>query len=414
MPKIVFKTSQFPVLSETFVTNQVVAAIEMGYDVAILVSKKNESDSSAQAAIIKKYDLLNKTFEVKDQRPKNRIMVYFKALKLAKKRYPSKYLRLFNFFKYGRPGVSGRLFYDLITMHSFLDADIFHVQFGTYAEPLVTFKKGGFLNGKILTTFHGFDVFYAKSTLSKRKKEYKDLFSFGSYFTCNTPFAAGQLTKLGCPQAKLETVPMGVDTNFFKPLPKKKEAAVIRLLSVGTVIILKGHEYGIRAVAELVKKGHKILYTIIGEGEERKNLEQLIKELNLEDQVTLTGAKDQPFIRDALQQADIFLMTSTHDEEGRRETQGIVTAEAQSCGLPVCAFNSGGVPYTIVDGETGLLAAENDYVGMADNIEKLMTDTALRNEMSANARRFVTEKYSLEKMSANMQKIYQKLLETAI
>jgi colanic acid/amylovoran biosynthesis glycosyltransferase len=172
----------------------------------------------------------------------------------------------------------------------------------------------------------------------------------------------------------------------------------------------KGHAYGIKAVSLLVKKGYNISYIIIGEGEEKTNLKNLIKSLNLEKNVVLTGAKDQQFIRDHLQQSDIFLMTSTHDETGRRETQGVVTGEAQACGLPVCAFNSGGVPYTMVDGETGFLSEEKDIKGMADNIEKLIVNQELRKKMSNNARNFVVEHYSLKSSAAKMQNIYQKLL----
>jgi colanic acid/amylovoran biosynthesis glycosyltransferase len=137
---------------------------------------------------------------------------------------------------------------------------------------------------------------------------------------------------------------------------------------------------------------------------------RLIKQLKLEDKVIMTGAMDQQFIRDTLQQADIFLMTSTHDEEGRRETQGVVTGEAQACGLPVVAFNGGGIPYTMIDGKTGFLSEEKDYISMADHVEKLILDPVLRKKMSANARQFVVEHYSLESSAAKMQKIYQKLI----
>ena len=413
MKKIIFKTFHFPDVSETFITNQVVAAIDMGYDVAIIVKKKKDIQESSQSALIKKYDLLAKTFEITDLRPKNWLKVYLKAFRLVGNGYPAKYLRAFNFFKYNKAaGLSGRLFYDLVSIHSFLDADIFHVQFGVYAEPLVRLKKYGLLHGKIITTFHGFDAHFTNHSFQEIKNKYKDLFTFGSKFTYNTPYLADQLKRLKCPTSKLEIVPMGIDTNYFKPLPEKKETNKIKLISVGRLIKWKGHAYGIKVIAELVKKGFKVKYTIVGEGKEQKNLEQLIKNLNLENNVVLIGAKDQQFIRNTMQQSDLFLMTSTHDDKGRRETQGVVTGEAQACGLPVCAFKSGGVPYTMVDGVTGFLSEEDDYMDMAANVEKLITHVELRKKMSANARQFVTEHYSLGNSTAKLQKIYQKLLNS--
>jgi colanic acid/amylovoran biosynthesis glycosyltransferase len=76
----------------------------------------------------------------------------------------------------------------------------------------------------------------------------------------------------------------------------------------------------------------------------------------------------------------------------------------------VCAFNSGGVPYTVVDGETGFLTEENDYEGMADNIEKLIVEPELRKKMSLAARKFVEEHYSLEKSASEMAAVYKMLI----
>ena len=104
-------------------------------------------------------------------------------------------------------------------------------------------------------------------------------------------------------------------------------------------------------------------------------------------------------------------MTSTYDETGRRETQGVVTGEAQACGLPVIAFRSGGVPYTIIEGKTGYLSAENDYKDLANNIEKLILDEKTRHDMGESARHFIDRKYSLKVVSEIWRKQYKMLLE---
>lgn len=412
MKKIVFKTDLFPGNSETFIINQVTGAIKMGYDVSLIVNEKNDVTQSSQQELIKKYKLAEKTFEIKNIRPNNPLNVLFMALKIVlKKRYPAALLKTFNYFKYKKAGLSGRLFYDLISIYPFLNADLFHVQFGIFAEPLVRLKKQGLLKASIVTTFHGFDVHFNSNTYHKRKESYRNLFAVGSFFTCNTKYLANQLIQLGCPPEKLEIIPMGIDISFFKPLNHKKVSDRIHLISVGRLIKFKNHKDGIRAVAELIERGYDVFYTIIGEGKEYKNLKNLINKLGLVDHVLLAGAKSQKFIRDTMQRADIFLMTSVQDETGRRETQGVVTGEAQACGLPVVAFNSGGVPYTMIDGETGFLSEENDYQDMAKNIEKLITNPGLRKQMSEKARQFVTEHYALESSAEKMQMLYQKLLQ---
>jgi colanic acid/amylovoran biosynthesis glycosyltransferase len=103
-------------------------------------------------------------------------------------------------------------------------------------------------------------------------------------------------------------------------------------------------------------------------------------------------------------------MTSTFDECGRRETQGLVTAEAQSCGLPVIAFRSGGVPYTIEEGKTGFLAEERNVSEFTQHLRKLCTDETLRKKMGQNARKFIEDNFCLKKLAQKQISIYEKVL----
>ena len=156
-----------------------------------------------------------------------------------------------------------------------------------------------------------------------------------------------------------------------------------------------------------------VVYHIIGEGEERNNLEELILELDLKNYVFLHGAKNQEEVKAYLEESDVFLMTSVTDSTGRKEAQGVVTIEAQSCGLPVIAFNSGGVPYTIKDKITGYLCKEYDYSEMAEKVQFLIENIKERQKMSEEARQFVLSKYSNTVISENWSNVYQKLINVS-
>lgn len=123
-------------------------------------------------------------------------------------------------------------------------------------------------------------------------------------------------------------------------------------------------------------------YTIVGDGPEHRHLQSITRRDDLEKRVTLTGEISKHVIRDMLQKNDIFLMTSITDEDGRCEAQGIVTVEAEACGLPVVSFRNGCIPDTILDGVTGYLAADKGVDGF---VEKVI-NKGCHAEFSLNAR----------------------------
>ena len=301
-------------------------------------------------------------------------------------------------------------FYQLVLIKKL---HVFHIQFGDNMYPLDSLKHHKLLNAKILTTFHGYDANYNNSNKQERVSYYRYLFSSCDLFTANTRYLAKQLEELNCPKERLEIIPMPINTEFFKPKKvKANKDGVIRIISVGRLIKWKGHELGVRAVSEVINRNINVEYHLIGEGEERYNLIHLINKLGIQKHVSLHGAQPQSVILSLMQSSDIFLMTSTFDEAGRRETQGVVIGEAQACGLPVVAFRSGGIPYAIIEGETGLLSAENDYKGLAEDLEKLILDDNARIEMGKNGRRFIKDSYSQKVVSSVWEKTYKRLIDS--
>ena len=407
--KILFRLGSFPTKSETFITNQIVLAIKLDYDVSILTTKKNTLSESSQPEIIENHKILDKTIQYNKIVTKNYFGRIQKIVSILIYGIPLSYLKTFNYFKYGKQGLIGNLLFQLVEMRGFLDVDLYHIQFGTNKYPLDSLKKHNLIKGSVIATFHGYDGHYQENSKRKIAERYSTLFRFADLITCNTTYLASRLHNLGCSESKLRIIPMGINIDFFYPYKKGQKSISHRILSVGRLVKLKGFEYGIKAVNELVKRGLNVSYQIIGQGKEKENLLQLTKSFNISDYVFIEGAKSAVEIRDAIQQADIFLMTSTYDKTGRREAQGIVTIEAQACGLPVVAFRSGGVPYTIGDGVTGFLSKENDYMDMAKNIQLLIQDERLRTQMGENARTFVEEHFNQNKLNKIWEELYVQL-----
>jgi glycosyltransferase involved in cell wall biosynthesis len=85
--------------------------------------------------------------------------------------------------------------------------------------------------------------------------------------------------------------------------------------------------------------------------------------------------------------------------------------EAMACGLPVVASDVGDVAELVKDGGTGFLIAKGDHQTLAERINRLLDDEALRERMGKNARSLVAENYSLEMMSKMTLEVYQEVLE---
>jgi colanic acid/amylovoran biosynthesis glycosyltransferase len=120
----------------------------------------------------------------------------------------------------------------------------------------------------------------------------------------------------------------------------------------------------------------------------------------------LLGKRNQEEISRVLPMQDIFLMTSITDPKYGVESQGLVTAEAQACGLPVVAFDSGGVKYTFIDGETGFLCKEKDIECYTEKIELLIRNDSLRKKMGIDAVQFIEREYSENSILNKWRNIY--------
>lgn len=408
--KILFSVNGFPAKSETFIVNHIVAAIDSGMDVSILANHKQPLEAASQQDIVLKYNLLDKVIE-KPLMPKSKLARLSLALKMSIKDIKAfmYFLALLNPFKFGLHNFNLNAFFELYPVLKLTHFDIYHAHFGQNAMGIALAKEFGIIQAKLITTFHGYDAGYANQQEKQNLiQNYKYVFKWSHVITTNTPFLQNILKDLGCKNSVI--LPMSIDTDFFQPekmANNNDNNKTINFISVGRLVPFKCHYLGIQAVNTLLKKDHAIKYTIIGSGPEHNNLKALINKYNIENHVFLANNKSQQEIKDLFLQSHVFLMTSNFDENGRRETQGVVTIEAQACGLPVVAFNSGGVPYTLVNNKTGFLVDEMDIENYTNKLEILITNESLRNNFGDHARRFVLENYSNLECNKKLSNLYK-------
>jgi len=117
-----------------------------------------------------------------------------------------------------------------------------------------------------------------------------------------------------------------------------------------------------------------------------------------------------PYINDSSQVAQYYQASDIYIHAARAETFGIVIVEAQACGTPVIATASGGIPETLVDGQTGFLTQPANPVDMAERIIQLLEDNTLRESMGVAAGNFARKHFGRERMVNSYLSYYRDIL----
>ena len=152
-------------------------------------------------------------------------------------------------------------------------------------------------------------------------------------------------------------------------------------VSVGTITQRKNQMDAVQAIHQLIQENHPIKLYLIGEchPEYTSELQSLIKSLDLQDHVHITGfRRDVPQI---LRGADIGIHTALVDPHPRAVLDGL------GASLPMVAYAVDGVKETLVDGDNGYLVPVSDVAQLTDRIQQLIIDVSLRQRMGQKGRR---------------------------
>jgi glycosyltransferase involved in cell wall biosynthesis len=159
----------------------------------------------------------------------------------------------------------------------------------------------------------------------------------------------------------------------------------------------------IRTCGELRRRGRRFTLVIVGDGKERAHLERLARD-EIRDGCIFAGQAPRQQLYRYYSAADLFVFP------GIQEALGMVYLEAQSCGLPVVAFDNAGVPEAVQDGRTGLLVPMRDGRAFAAAIERLLADAPLRRHMGATARTHIREAHELDRNYGIMEEKLKRII----
>jgi colanic acid/amylovoran biosynthesis glycosyltransferase len=196
----------------------------------------------------------------------------------------------------------------------------------------------------------------------------------------------------GLDPAKSRVIHPAVDPEIFRPPARAQTGTgARRVIAVGYLSWKKGFEYALRALRLARDAGSDLELEIVGEGVDYQRILFGIEDLGLSGCVRLAGQLPVDSVRERLQNADLFLLSSV--------SEGVSNAalEAMATGLPVVTTDCGGMREAVSDGIEGLVVPVRGTKQMAEALGRLAADKDLRARMGAAARARVLRDFTLEK-----------------
>ncbi len=273
----------------------------------------------------------------------------------------------------------------LVDVVSYEQLDILHVHYAIpHASAAYMAKQILASNGihiPVVTTLHGTDI-----TLVGKDRTYKPVVTFSINQSDGVTAVSQDLKNDTCKffeiKKDIKVIPNFIDLNRFQHKAQNHFKIAIAP-NEEKIIVHTSNFRKVKRVPDVVKIFAKIVEQIpaklllAGDGPERSEVEQLVRELNLKDSVRFLGKLDA--VEEILSVSDLFLLPS------ETESFGLAALEAMACKLPVISSNAGGIPELNIDGVTGFLNEVGDIDGMAANAIHILENQERLDAFKARA-----------------------------
>lgn len=202
---------------------------------------------------------------------------------------------------------------------------------------------------------------------------------------------------------KMERVMNGIDLKVFYP-DSKIQKIPFKLVTVASADVpLKGLDYLLKALSDLVKVYPDISLSVIGEQKKGGHTERLIKKLNLEKRVNFFSNLTQEELRTTYCRAELAIIPSLY------EGFGFAAIEAMACGVPLISTSGGALPEVIKD--AGIIIPPKNVKEIYNSIDLLLSSPGRAKDLAEKALKRANSKFSWEAIAKKLEKVYFKEIE---
>lgn len=247
----------------------------------------------------------------------------------------------------------------------------------------------------------------------------KQVLETAERIVATSPQEKEHMRSLVSTKGNIDIIPCGTDITQFGRIDRQAARAELGIdpeaklvLYVGRFDPRKGIETLVRAVGESQLRGSQNLQLMIGggsrpgqsDGIERDRIENIVAELGMSDITTFPGRISQDVLPYYYAAADVCVVPSHY------EPFGLVAIEAMASRTPVVASDVGGLQFTVVSEETGLLAPPQDVAAFSNAIDRILSSSQWRDKLGEAARKRVETKFSWEGVASGLSQLYIQLL----
>ncbi len=203
----------------------------------------------------------------------------------------------------------------------------------------------------------------------------------------------------------------GIDLNLFTPSTDHTETTPpYRLLTVARMTEKKGLPTVYRALKILKDRGFSFSHTLIGDGDDRNTLLQLISDLQLDDCCHWLGTRTHTEVLKQFEQSDLFLLGCEIAANGDRDGIPNVLVESLAMDVPALSTTVSALPEILIDQKTGITVQAGDPQGMAEAIEKILTNTELRKKIIRGGSEHTRKHFDNHSLAYDLGTIFAKQL----
>lgn len=284
-------------------------------------------------------------------------------------------------------------FYWLLRFTSSIKPHLIYVH--TITPIFISFIVSRIFHTKLVVRVYGAgDLYHKWSSSWYRIKEFRDYLSLkvpADYFIVTNDGTNANLLieKLGVPSYKIRNWRNGIDFGIYDPSERTREevCSMLKVKSTSKIIISTSRimqYYGVDILIQvfpvLFKENTDTICVFIGEGPDRKSLENYVNENNLEDRVFFLGFLRHEILNKFLNASDIFVLLS------RFSNCSNTMWEAMVCGKCIVTTENDNIKEVLKSGENAILVSPRDFGKLPEILNNLLSDDELKNRLGKNAR----------------------------
>ena len=402
-PLLAYLIGCYPAITHTFILREILQLREIGFDIRTVSISSPEKSADGPTETEKVESL--RTFYVKARGLQNILADHARALISRPLRYIFGLwfaLRL-NGLDLGHLPHYVAYFVEAVVVGEWMrrgELCHLHVHFAN-ASSTVALIVSKMYPVRYSITVHGPDEFYGEAFYRLREK-----IKGASFICCISQFCRSQLMKVTPVEdwPKLEVCLLGVDPTLFRPRPGPVEGE-FHIACVGQLVARKGQAILLQAAAKLLRGGRRLHLEFIGDGVDRRALQELVARESIIPNVTFHGSVNQDRLRGLLGSTSVFVLPSF------AEGVPVSLMEAMAMEIPCISTVIAGIPELISCNIDGILVPASDVDSLAEALEMLMDNPEYRLRLGRAGRLRVIERYNLQANTSRLAEVFQRRLE---